>query len=96
MTEQATSICCHDDFIVIGTSNGFICVVDFAGEELQHSKPHTRRVTGISIDLMGFCLCSCSEDGSVAVIALVPRNKWEKQNKSESACFICFTSNRTP
>ena len=47
----------------IGTHNGFVHIVDFAGHETKRFAAHTARVNDVSVDAAGEWIASCSDDG---------------------------------
>ena len=70
--EGATCSClaAHAKFLALGTSGGFVHILDLAGNEIRRFTPHSAAVADICIDSTGEFVGSCSQDGTVVVSSL--------------------------
>jgi WD40 repeat protein len=76
---------------VIGSTGGFVYILDEEGNDIKTLKPHTRAVTAIFVDSSGQTMISCSEDRSVAVIDLTNPNEQENvMHFNEAVTAVCF------
>ncbi|ETV73657.1 hypothetical protein H257_11760 [Aphanomyces astaci] len=62
----------HMNFICVGTFSGHVLMLELNGRYIRRLHQHHKRVHEISIDESGQHIVSCSDDGTVAVYALLP------------------------
>ena len=78
LTRDSTScIRAHEKFLVVGTQNGFIYILDLNGNEVKRFYAHSMPVNEVSVDITGEYVCSCSDDGLVVVSALYAEDNLE-------------------
>ena len=78
LTRDSTScIRAHEKFLVVGTQNGFIYILDLNGNEVKRFYAHSITVNEVSVDITGEYVCSCSDDGLVVVSALYAEDNLE-------------------
>ena len=75
--DSASCIRAHEKFLVIGTQNGFIYILDLNGNEIKRFYAHSMPVNEVSVDITGEYVCSCSDDGLVVVSALYAEDNLE-------------------
>lgn len=75
--DSASCIRAHEKFLVIGTQDGFIYILDLNGNEINRFYAHSMPVNEVSVDLTGEYVCSCSDDGLVVVSALYAEDNLE-------------------
>ena len=69
-TETTDSVCCMavgKRFLVIGTQQGWLHVVDFNGNEIKQYQHHYTPISDISVDRESENVGACSTDGRVSV-----------------------------
>ncbi|CAI2357086.1 unnamed protein product [Caenorhabditis sp. 36 PRJEB53466] len=70
-TASFTAIDLHDKFLAIGTSKGFIYILDHHGygdfDNVPVMKPHRCSVTNLKFDETGSYVLSCANDGKIVV-----------------------------
>ncbi|RHY32856.1 hypothetical protein DYB32_002161 [Aphanomyces invadans] len=62
----------HMNFICVGTFSGHVLLLELNGRYIRRLHQHHKRVHEICIDESGQHIVSCSDDGTVAVYALLP------------------------
>ncbi len=80
----------HDDYVALGTSKGWILLIDFYGNPwyegsstgILHQNVHTSAVNALSTDVAGTHIASAASDGSV-VVAQVQRKTMDSDSDLE-------------
>eukprot|EP01088_Endostelium_zonatum_P016114 TRINITY_DN4223_c0_g1_i1.p1 TRINITY_DN4223_c0_g1~~TRINITY_DN4223_c0_g1_i1.p1 ORF type:complete len:1005 (-),score=309.56 TRINITY_DN4223_c0_g1_i1:127-3141(-) len=68
--ESASCLQVHERFLVLGTTEGRIYLLDFNGDQIKKIFAHTAKINDISIDDSGEYICSCSDDKKVSICGL--------------------------
>eukprot|EP01028_Stygiella_incarcerata_P005684 TRINITY_DN236_c1_g2_i1.p1 TRINITY_DN236_c1_g2~~TRINITY_DN236_c1_g2_i1.p1 ORF type:complete len:1216 (-),score=394.06 TRINITY_DN236_c1_g2_i1:274-3921(-) len=74
---SASCLCVHDKFVILGTHEGTLHVLDFNGNEVKTLPPHHVCVRDISVDANGEFVGSCSMGGLVNIHALYKEEKFQ-------------------
>lgn len=71
-SERITAARIETNAIVLGTEEGFVHVLSFAGQLIKSFKAHDRPVNDISVDNHGLTIASCSDNGTVVIHSIGP------------------------
>lgn len=72
-SDTARTMIAHDKFLVLGTQQGHIHVLDLNGNEIMKLEVHSGPVTDMSMDSTGDFIASCSSDGMRVRMRVRPR-----------------------
>jgi hypothetical protein len=51
--EKVTATSLESDYIVLGTENGFLHIINFSGQVVKSARLHKKPINSISVDLDG-------------------------------------------
>ncbi|GAB2285425.1 Vacuolar protein sorting-associated protein 41 [Dionaea muscipula] len=73
--DAASCIAVAERMIALGTHGGTVHILDFLGNQVKEFAAHSAAVNGLSFDIEGEYIGSCSDDGSVVVNSLFSDEK---------------------
>ncbi|GAB2274698.1 Vacuolar protein sorting-associated protein 41 [Dionaea muscipula] len=73
--DAASCIAVAERMIALGTHGGSVHILDFLGNQVKEFPAHSAAVNGLSFDIEGEYIGSCSDDGSVVVSSLFTDEK---------------------
>ncbi|CAG8459764.1 7650_t:CDS:10 [Paraglomus occultum] len=79
--DSASAMAVSERFVVLGTHNGSVLLLDFQGDVVNRFTKHTASVSDISIDANGEYVASASLDGKVAIYGLYPESSASNDSK---------------
>ncbi|KAG9300436.1 hypothetical protein G9A89_010061 [Geosiphon pyriformis] len=68
--DAASALAVSERFVVLGTHNGAVLLLDFDGNEIKRFAAHTATVHDLSIDTAGEYVASASMDGKIVIYGL--------------------------
>ncbi|KAK9689968.1 hypothetical protein RND81_09G094900 [Saponaria officinalis] len=68
--DAATCVAVAERMIALGTHSGYVHILDFLGNQVKELHSHKAAVNGLSFDIDGEFVGSCSDDGSVSISSL--------------------------
>ncbi|KAL8130077.1 hypothetical protein V2J09_019232 [Rumex salicifolius] len=74
-TDAATCISISERMIALGTHDGTVHILDFLGNQVKEFRAHRAAVNGLSFDIDGEYIGSCSDDGTVVINSLFTDEK---------------------
>lgn len=74
-TDAASCIAVAERMIALGTHDGVVHILDFLGNQVKEFHAHKATVNGLSFDIDGEFIGSCSDDGSVVINSLFTDEK---------------------
>lgn len=88
--ERITAAHIETNAIILGTEQGFVHVMSFAGQLIKSFKAHDRPVNDVSVDNHGLIIASCSDNGTVVVHTIGPdEDKENVIHLSEPLKVVC-------
>ncbi|OQR80824.1 vacuolar protein sorting-associated protein 41 [Achlya hypogyna] len=70
--DALSCIAVHLNYVCVGTYDGHVLLLELNGRYIRRLHKHHKKVQEISVDETGQHIVSCSDDGTVAVYALLP------------------------
>eukprot|EP00249_Psilotum_nudum_P017659 c26429_g1_i1 orf=295-3261(+) len=74
-SDAASCITVSERMIALGTHDGTVHILDYQGNQVKEFAAHTATVNELSFDIVGECIGSCSDDGSVVINSLYTDEK---------------------
>lgn len=74
-TDSASCIAVSERMIALGTHSGIVHILDFLGNQVKEFPVHKAAVNGLSFDIDGEFIGSCSDDGSIVISSLFTDEK---------------------
>lgn len=85
-TDKATAMAVHSKFLVLGTNDGTVTILDFNGNKTESFRPHTNPITELSIDSTGEYVGCCSINGKVVIYGLYSKEVIQESYRSPINC----------